>query len=164
MRFVLLAALASTSMLMSSGCDSANGEEQQIFETTALLGASDGATADDWRVGPGFAGRATVSDQDRDAPGVQGATPNPARRNSAQIVTVQVSSTFDSLGRVALYRREDNGNLQIIEERAGVNGPQDYTFAFTAAEASLSTAASTARLVVLDGLGRVITYGDLVLN
>ena len=161
MRLALTLVLATAAF----GCDSASAELQQSFETTALLGASDGATGDDWQVGPAFGGRATVVDQDREAPGVQGAAPNPVRRNSGEIVTVQVSSPFESLGRIGLYRRPEEGGIQLIEERSALNsGPQDYTFTFEARLASFSTAAPTARLVVLDGAGRVITYGDLVLN
>lgn len=153
--FLLVAVLSVT------GCDGFNGEEQRLFEDTAFASPSNGSTGDDWRVGPAFGGRLQVIDQDPGAEGTQGANPNPARPED--IVSVQVYAD-EAPGGLALYRRQPDGGLQLILGLPGVTGPNIYTFTFFAGEASATGGSGSARLIVLDGTERVVTYGDLVLQ
>lgn len=135
-----------------AGCDGFSGEEQRLFEDTAFGTVSNGVTADDWRVGPAFGARMQV---------LQAATPNPARLD--ENVAVQVYAD-EAAGGLALYRRQPDGGLQLIQARSGVSGPNIYTFTFFGSEASATGGAGSSRLLVLDGVERVVTYGDLVLQ
>ena len=152
----LSAALAF--LLVATGCDSFSGEEQRLFEDTAYRGASDGATADDWRVSPTLGSRVQV---------LQPASPNPARLRGddgrGEIVSVQVYAD-EAPGGFVLYRRTAQGGLAPVQGLAGAPGPNIYTFTFFAGEASATGTAGSVRLVILDGLERVATYGDLVLR
>ena len=144
-----------------AGCDGFNGEEQRLFEDTAFASPSDGVTADDWRVGALFGAQFQVTDWDAGASGIQGASINPAAPNDP--ISVQVIAN-DAPGGVALYRRLADGGLQLIQAKPGVPGPNIYTFTFFGSEASATGESGSARLIVLDGLERVVTYGDLVLR
>ena len=139
-------------LFLVAGCDGFNGEEQRLFQDTAFLGPSNGVTADDWRVGPFFGARAQV---------LQPAAPNPARPEDT--VSVQIYAD-EGAGGFALYRRQPDGGLDLIQALPGSSGPNIYTFTFFGSEASATGASGSYRLVVLDGLERVVTYGDLVLQ
>ena len=140
--------LLATAVAGLAGCDSAGGPEQLLFEDQAFQGASDGPTADDWRVGPIFGASVQVT---------VAATPNPA--TAREPVTLQFYSD-DGLGTFALYVREADGGLRLVRAEGG----PPYTFVFFAGDATPTGGAGSSRLVVLDGLRRVVTYGDLVLR
>ena len=156
MTFRLCAALAL--LTVAAGCDGFSGEEQRLFEDTAYLGASDGVTADDWRVGPVLGSRVQV---------LRAASPNPARLRGddgrGETVSLQLYAD-EAPGGFVLYRRTPQGGLEPIQALAGVSGPNIYTFNFFAGEASATGTVGSVRLVVTDGLERVVTYGDLVLR
>lgn len=135
-----------------AGCDGFNGEEQRLFEDTAFASPSDGVSADDWRVGPLFGARFQLT---------QAASPNPAAPSDP--VSLQVYAD-EAPGGIALYRRLADGGLQLIQAKPGVSGPNIYTFTFFGSEASSTGASGSSRLIVLDGIERVVTYGDLVLR
>ena len=147
--FLLATALAATSL---AGCDSAGPEAQRFFEDTAFLSASDGATADDWRVGPAFATRVQV---------VQAAGPNPASPGGQ--VSLQIYAD-EAPGGFALYRRQPDGGLRLVQAQPAQAGPYIYTFTFFGSEASPTGGAGSSRLIMYDGFDRVVTYGDLVLR
>ncbi len=146
-RLTLLLALFAV-----AGCDGFNGEEQRLFEDTAFGSPSNGVTADDWRIGPTFGARFQLT---------QAASPNPAAPSDP--VSVQVYAD-EAPGGIALYRRVADGSLQLIQAVDGESGPYIYTFTFFGSEASATGASGSARLLVLDGVERVVTYGDLVLR
>jgi hypothetical protein len=148
-------------LFLVAGCDGFNGEEQRLFQDTAYFSPSDGVTSDDWRVGPFFGARVQVIDRDQATASVEGASPNPARPNGEVVVQVYAD---EGPGGFALYSRQPDGGLDLIQAVNGVSGPNIYTFSFFGSEASATGASGSYRLVVLDGLGRVVTYGDLVLQ
>ncbi len=141
--------------LVVSGCDSAGIQAQQAFEAQAFGSASDGVTPDDWRVAPFFAVDVQVT---------QAAAPNPA--TPSEQVSVQVYAD-ETAGGLPLYRRELDGSIvpgSSFRALPPVAGPNIYTFTFSGGEASPTGGPGNTRLIVLDGLDRVVTYGDLVLR
>ncbi|HEX9951538.1 MAG TPA: hypothetical protein VGB53_07200 [Rubricoccaceae bacterium] len=151
----LLAFLLLATGLAAAGlaaCDSAGPEAQRLFEDTAFGSASDGATADDWRVGPALATRVQV---------VQAASPNPA--SPGEQVSLQIYAD-EAPGGFALYRRQPDGGLILVQAQPAQNGPYIYTFTFFGSEASPTGTAGSSRLILYDGFERVVTYGDLVLR
>ncbi|HEX8387169.1 MAG TPA: hypothetical protein VF576_13345 [Rubricoccaceae bacterium] len=135
--------------LLVAGCDGFSSEEQLLFEDTAYRSPSDGVTADDWRAGPAFGSRVQV---------IQGASPNPAPQG--ELVSVQVY-VEESVGRPQLFYRRPDGGFSAVGSIP--LGPL-YTFTFLAGEVSETGAPGSYRLVVLNGLDDVMTYGDLVLQ
>jgi hypothetical protein len=148
-------------LLVVAGCDGFSGEEQRLFEVTAISSPSDGVTSDDWRVGPFYGARVQVIDRDQTTPGVEGVSPNPAQPDGDVVLQVYAD---EGPGGFALYRRRPDGELDLIQAVNGVAGPNIYTFTFFGSEVSATGAPGSYRLVVLDGLERVVTYGDLVLQ
>ena len=139
-------------LLVAAGCDSAGVQEQQAFEAQAFGGTSDGVTPDDWRVAPFFGVDVQVT---------QPAAPNPA--TPSEPVSVQIYA--DNLtGGLILARREADGSIRDVQILRGESGPYIYTFTFFGGDASPAGGAGSSRLIVLDGLDRVVTYGDLVLR
>lgn len=141
-----------SALLAAAGCDSAGVQQQQIFEQSAFNSASDGPSPDDWRVAPFFGIGVQVT---------QPATPNPA--TPSEPVSLQVYAD-ETAGGLALYRREPDGGIRIIQALRPVAGPNIYTFTFFGGDAAATGMPGSARLIVLDGLDRVITYGDLVVR
>ena len=148
MRFLVVLAL----LTIAAGCDSATGQEQQLFDTTAQLEPSDGITPDDWRIGPAFGGRVSVTPP----------SPNPAPRTETDVTLVL--SGDDRTGGLDLYRRTASGSLQLVQSRGGGAGASFYTFLFSPGDVATSPEPESVRLVVLDRSQRAVTYGDLVIQ
>ena len=140
-------------LLAVAGCDGFNSDEQVAFELVATAGRSDGVTPDDWQVAPAFRGRVEITAVP---------SPNPARPGETVSLIVYASEAPSGLD---LYRRREvDGLLERFQSRAGVSGPNQYPFSFAGGEVSTTGRTGTHRLLVLDGLERVVTYGDVVLE
>ncbi|HEX8298826.1 MAG TPA: hypothetical protein VF594_06655 [Rubricoccaceae bacterium] len=155
MRLVSLGLIAFAVFAAFSGCDSVGTEEQLFFENQAFSGVSDGDTDDDWRVAPFFASHVLV---------IQEATPNPASPGTPNSLVEIIISDSDASGGYAVYRREPSGDLELIQGLEGQSRPGIYAFSFPPSAASETRTEGSKRLIVLDGLQRVVTYGDLVLR
>ncbi len=138
--------------LTVSGCDSAGIQAQQAYEAQAFGSESNGVSPDDWQVAPFFGIGVQVT---------QAAAPNPAA--PTEPVSVQVYAD-ETAGGLALYRREADGSIRLVQGLLPVAGPNIYTFTFFGGDASPTGGAGSTRLIVLDGFDRVVTYGDLVLR
>lgn len=155
--FALLASLAA--------CDGTTSGAQQVFEDRALLDIPDGFTrtdengaalnadADDWRIGPAFAARVRM---------LQVPFPNPAGPDETVSFTVDAQGVS---GGLYLYRLRPDGVLEAFNSPGtsypDASRPGFYTFTFFGSEASPAGVAGLYRLLLLDGAGRIVTYGDV---
>ena len=136
--------------LALAACDGVSADEQRAFEAAAFGSPSDGVTPGDWQVAPAFGTRVQLT---------QPPSPNPARASEPVSLLLYADS---APGGFALYRRLSNGDIDLVDSVPGVGGPNIYTFTFFGGEAG--TASGSQRLIVLDGLERVVSFGDLVLE
>lgn len=155
---VLLTAL----VVALPACDSANTEGQRLFEQEALLTVPSGVTrtdatgaalatdADDWRIGPGFATRVI---------GVDPLFPNPVRASQTATLPVNTNGTRGGLVLVVL---EADGRFRTLDERPDATQPGLPTLSFFGSQ--LGPVAGLYRVVLLDGAGGVVSYGDVQLN
>ena len=148
---------------LTAGCDTGLGEAQRIFEDQAFLGAAEGITEirlvdgggvtdftdpDDWRTGPIFGTRAMV---------LTPPTPNPVGVSEGFSILVD----FDEPGQLELRVRNSAGDFPF---RPGFEFQQPgggfRTLTLTGGELSNGNP-GLYRVVVLDALQRVVTYGDV---
>ena len=139
--------------LLVAGCDGFNSDEQVAFELLATTGRSDGITPDDWQVAPAFRGRVEIT-----------AVPNPNPARPGETVSLIVYASEAPTGLDLYRRREVDGLLERFQTRGGASGPNQYPFSFAGGEVSTTGRTGSHRLLVLDGLERVVTYGDVVLE
>lgn len=155
--------LVALTLVFATGCDSGLGEAQRLFEDEAFLGVAAGYTevrvtddrgavvidtdVDDWRVGPTFGTRIQVL-----AP----PSPNPVGRDG--LITFQLFTT--EAGEISLRRRNARGDLLFVEAFSSTSGGI-RTVTVRGSEVSDGTEALN-RLLVVDGRGRVVTYGDVL--
>jgi hypothetical protein len=150
---MLRAACAAVLLLALAACDSGAGEAQQLFEDRALLDVPSGVNdGDDWQVGPAFGTRVQV---------VQSVTPNPVGATETALLTLDVKDVPTGL---TLYRQDTDGRLlplgspgTFFESAASADF---YTFSFFGSEVTPGVT-GLYRLFVLDGVSRVVTYGDV---
>ncbi len=156
-RLVLLAALVAA----LPACDSGSNEAQALFEARAFalpsgitrtddVGAVLATDADDWRVGPGYATRVIAVDP---------VFPNPVRAQGVATLPVNTSGTR---GGLALYVLEADGRLRLLDADEGATQPGLPTLSFFGSELGVVT--GLYRVVLLDGSGGVVSYGDVQLT
>lgn len=153
----------ATFLLVCSGCDVTNtNANQELFERDALETTPSGFTAtsadgsiiegeedpDDWRTAPLYAvGRFEMA---------QVPFPNPYAERSG----LAFSGFVEGLGELVLWRLQLNGVLVLLDRQELGSGSRGFSFVddgtwFSNVQPGLH------RLVVLDGRGRVVTYGDI---
>lgn len=149
-------------LALAAGCDAANADGQRLFEQQALLGVPSGLTrtaadgrvlstdADDWRVGPAYATRVVVVDPP---------FPNPVSARESASLPVNSNGTR---GGLALAVLEADGRLRQIAEAPRATDPGLPTLSFFGSQLGLT--AGLYRLVLLDGAGGVVSYGDVELR
>lgn len=153
-RLALLVALLAG----APACDSTNTDGQRLFELEAL-GAPNGFTrtdargrvlsedADDWRIGPGYGTRVA---------GVDPIFPNPIDAESFATLAVNTNGTR---GGLALAVIEADGRFRTLDTDEGATQPGLPTLGFFGSQ--LGPTAGLYRLVLLDGAGGVVSYGDV---
>ena len=153
LRPALRATLAAVLLAALPACDSGPAGGQQQFEDRALLDVPGGiADGDDWRVGPAFGTRVQV---------VQPVTPNPVGAGETATLTVDAKDVPSGL---YLYRLSADGRLVPLgspgTSYASAAASDFYTFSFFGSEATPGVT-GLYRLFLLDGGGRIVTYGDV---
>lgn len=145
--------------LLFAGCDAQ--EEQDDFATQAsrppenitrvdASGKVLSEDKDDWRTAPVYAGEVRVDP----------AMPNPAP--SEDFVTVRVTVTvFDAVYSPLRLKNLRDDRLQTLSEIDRANSPGAYLFH---APVSLIGPAGLHRLFVFDGLGEIVSYGDVLVQ
>ncbi len=145
--------------LLVAGCDTQ--EEQDDFATQASrppqnitrVDASGNVLSedkDDWRTAPVYAGEIRIDP----------AMPNPV--SSEGFVTIRVTVTvFDAVYSPLRLKNTRDDRLQTLSEIARANSPGAYLFR---APVSLIGPAGMHRLFVFDGLGEIVSYGDVLVQ
>lgn len=157
MRLLRFPAAVLLAALTLPGCDQV--EAQSDFERdaralpsgitrTGAQGAVLSTDPDDWRLGPVFAGRASV----------QPFFPNPLPQGSAiGRISVTLFAPDGAPVGLVLYARSSTGTLRRLDERA-TPGLGTYELVATA---GMLGSVGLHRLVVADAFGEVVTYGDV---
>ncbi len=145
--------------LLVAGCDTQ--EEQDDFATQASrppqnitrVDASGNVLSedkDDWRTAPVYAGEIRIDP----------AMPNPV--SSEGFVTIRVTVTvFDAVYSPLRLKNTRDDRLQTLSEITQANSPGAYLFR---APVSLIGPAGMHRLFVFDGLGEIVSYGDVLVQ
>ena len=156
-------ALALLALLGVSACDGTSVEEQRFFEDQAFATAPSGFTrtdeggevlstdAEDWRVGPGYAGLVQT---------IQVPYPNPLPFRATGVYQVNVVAGVP--GGLALYRLDAGGRLRLIGQPCDDAVTSTIcTFTFQGSEVSPVGDDGLVRLMLLDGQNGVVSYGDV---
>ena len=146
-------------VLLVAGCDSQS--EQDAFRDAASRPPAgftevtdDGIVVsvdeDDWRSAPAFIGIVRVSP----------AQPNPV---DAGFVNIPVSVfQFNRVrGGLRLEALDASGRLRLLADEPQASSPGTYVFTFSPA---LIGRTGLVRLFVTDGFGRLVSYGDLMIE
>ena len=154
LRPLLLVALAGT----VGACDSTDSGAQALFEAQALALPSGytrtnatgdvlSTDADDWRIGPGYATRVIAVDP---------LFPNPIRAEDYAALPVNTSGTS---GGLVLAVLQSDGRLRTLDTDEGATQPGLPTLGFFGSE--LGVVGGLYRVLLLDGVGGVVSYGDV---
>ena len=153
-------------VLLAAGCDSGLGEAQRQFDNQALLVRPDGFTEieivdgtarvvsedpDDWRLGPAFGVNTQIT---------QRPVPNPVGPRQQFTLTL---FTDGLAGGLLLRRINARGDAVVIPgtERPEAAFRGFYSFTLTGDDVAAGVD-GLYRLVVEDGRGRIVTYGDIL--
>lgn len=161
---LLLAALP----LLALACDSATSDSQRLFEDDALLSPVAGVTrtdadatvlsrdSSDWRIGPAYRGRVSF---------LELPSPNPAAAGATVSFLVNSEGVPGGLELVALARDGDRVDFVQIRDpgaqRPDASEPGLYPFSVRAGQIDVDGGGGLTRVVLLDGRGGVVSYGDV---
>ena len=163
---MLRTALVLATVLTAAGCDSGLGAAQRQFDEQALLARPAGFTEieivdgsarvvsedpDDWRLGPTFAVNTQVT---------QRPVPNPVRPDQEFTLTL---FTDGLVGGVRLRRLDARGDAILIPgtQRPEASARGFYSFSLDGDDVAAGID-GLYRVVVEDGRGRIVTYGDVL--
>ena len=149
--------------LSLAACDGVAVEEQRAFEDRAFALAPSGVTrtdadgvvldedADDWRIGPAFRGFVQT---------LQVPYPNPLPFRATAVY--QLNVVVGVPGGLALYRLNADGRLTLVGRPCeDAVASAICTIAVQGSEVSPIGETDLVRLVLLDGRGGVVSYGDV---
>lgn len=162
LHFPALLILAALFVLTMSSCDTQADQNNFVDEAslppegiTRILDQSFGGTVceedpDDWRTSPVYNGIIRVE---------RGASPNPA---SSVLVTIDVTVLqLDRVRGSLTLRAFGGGNtLVFLDTILDASSPGGYVFQFNS---SLLSTNGLHRLFIFDGVGELVTYGDIEL-
>ncbi len=148
--------------IVSSGCDTQGAQSDFIDEAglppsgiTMILDNTFGGTVcsvddDDWRTSPVYNGTILIE---------RGATPNPA---SSALVTISVRILqFDRVrGSLTLRAFGAGETLMFLDTLLETSAPGEYLLQFNS---SLLQENGLHRLFIFDGVGELVSYGDIEL-
>ena len=153
-------------LVSATGCDSGLGEAQRQFDAEALLGRPEGFTEieivdgtarvvredlDDWRLGPAFLVNTQVT---------QRPVPNPVGPRQEFTLTL---FTDGLPGGILLRRLDARGDAVVIPGTRRPEASQRGFYAFTLDGDDVAGGIDGLyRVVVEDGRGRIVTYGDVL--
>jgi hypothetical protein len=155
----LTTALLLGGPLLLGGCDAVEGQDD--FERDALQAPAGFARTDatgtllsddpdDWRTAPLYAFDFLVTPRPY---------PNPARPDEGVTIQMQVSDVIPGGLRLRAYRGLERLPWQGLQ--VAVPGASFYTFTFFPGEITGAVPGELVRLIVFDGQGNTVTYGDL---
>lgn len=143
---------------MSAGCDTQGAQNdfldeagQSPSEITRIVGGEVcSEDPDDWRTSPVYNGIILVE---------RGADPNPA---SSTLITINIRVLqFDRVrGSLSLRAFGVGNNYLFLDTILDASSPGDYVFQF---ESSLLSENGLHRVFIFDGIGELISYGDIEL-
>ena len=155
--------LALAALLAVGACDGVSVEEQRLFEDQAFAGVPSGFTrtgasgavvaedADDWRIGPAYAGRVQT---------IQVPYPNPLPFRETAVYQLNVVTGV--AGGLALYRLDADGRLRLVGEPCDdAVSATICTFTVAGSEVAPVGGDALVRLVLVDGQQGVVSYGDV---
>lgn len=160
---ILPLAILILAILTLAGCDNQGAQEDFIAEAglapsgiTRILDNAVGGEicsedADDWRTSPVYSGIVLVE---------RGASPNPVSASSLVTITIRVLQ-FDRVRGSLAVRAFGSGNtLVVLDTILDAGSPGEYIFQFSP---SLLSENGLHRLFIFDGIGELISYGDIEL-
>ena len=147
----------------TAGCDNQGAQEDFIAEAgltpsgiTRILDNTVGGEIcsedmDDWRTSPVYSGIILIE---------RGASPNPVSASSLVTITIRVLQ-FDRVRGSLAVRAFGNGNtLIVLDTILDAGSPGEYIFQFSP---SLLSENGLHRLFIFDGIGELVSYGDIEL-
>ena len=155
--------------LLALACDSGVADGQRAFEDQALLSPAEGITrtderaavlsrdSSDWRIGPAYLGRVRF---------LELPYPNPAPVGSAVSFLVDTEGVAGGLELAAVVRT-GTGRVDLVRildpgaRRADATAPGFYPFSVSAGQIDVDGGGGLTRVVLLDGRGGVVSYGDV---
>lgn len=147
----------------TAGCDSQGAQEDFVAEAglapsgiTRILDNAVGGEIcsediDDWRTSPIYSGIVLVE---------RGASPNPVSSSSLITITIRVLQFDRVRGSLAVRAFGNGNNLIVLDTILDAGSPGEYIFQFSP---SLLSENGLHRLFIFDGIGELISYGDVEL-
>ena len=157
--------------LVALACDSGAADGQRLFEDDALLSPVAGITrtdasatvlsrdSSDWRIGPAYLSRVRF---------LELPSPNPVARGAAVSFLIDTEGVPGGLELVALAR--SGGTVDFVPildpgaRRSDATASGFYAFSVSANQIDVDGGGGLTRVVLLDGRGGVVSYGDIQVN
>lgn len=159
MSFARCAAGFCAALLLLSGCDT--NRQQDTFAEEASRQPSDitrvdetgevlAVDEDDWRTAPVYRGEIRIDP----------AEPNPVP--AGEFITIPVTVTvFDAVRAPLRVETPREGRLRTLDAIEQASNPGAYVFSFPA---SAIGSRGLHRLFIFDGVGEIVSYGDVIVQ
>ncbi len=146
-------------VFLAAGCDTTSQQDDFAedassppsgYSRTDESGVEVEADNDDWRTSPVYAGKVSV----------RPAYPNPV--SAGEFVTVPVTITaFGTVYAPLQLETLRDGRLITLDQIDQAADPGAYVFTFSAAQFGVR---GLHRVFIFDGVGEIVSYGDIMVN